>query len=62
MGLNFTTMTREDFVTICNEHTIAPEVALENEGVVNILKRKVTSVHQDLLQQIELSTYLKENL
>jgi hypothetical protein len=53
-------MTREDFVAICSDHTIAPEIALEDEGVVKILKQRVTTIYQDTLQQIELSTYLTE--
>lgn len=54
-------MTREDFVAICGDHTIDPEIALEDEGVVKILKQRVTTIHQDMLQQMELSTYLKHN-
>jgi hypothetical protein len=54
-------MTKEDFVYICNEHTVDPGVAMSDEGVRDILKQKITTVYQDRLQQIQLSTYLNEN-
>lgn len=54
-------MTKKDFLFICNEHTIDPGVAMSDEGVREILKQKVTTIHQDRLQQIQLSTYLREN-
>ena len=54
-------MTKQDFIMICNEHTIDPMIALEDKGVVKILNQRVETIYQDTLQQIELSTYLKQN-
>ena len=61
MGLNFITMTKTDFLMICNDHGIAPEIVLEDRAVLKILREPVNSIHQDLLQQMQLSAYLKEN-
>ncbi len=54
-------MTKTDFLMICNDHGIAPEVVLEDRAVLKILRQPVDSIHQDLLQQMQLSAYLKEN-
>jgi len=50
-------MTRSDFIWLCNEHTINPSIALEDEGVRNILKQYKGSV----TQQLALNTYLTNN-
>jgi hypothetical protein len=53
-------MTKNDFVWICNQHSILPSIALEDDMVRKILKQDQgkSSVTNELL----LSTYLKENL
>ncbi len=53
-------MTKSEFIYICNEHTVDPGIAMSDEGVREILKQKVTTVYQDRLQQIQLSTYLHD--
>ena len=50
-------MTKADFIWLCNEHTINPSIALEDEGVKNILKLKWNSVKKHLA----LNTYLTNN-
>jgi hypothetical protein len=50
-------MNKKDFIWLCNEHTINPSIAIEDEGVRNILKLKMSSVKK----QIALSTYLTKN-
>jgi len=54
-------MTKQDFIAICNEHTIDPQIALEDRGVIEILNKRVETIYQDTMQQIELSTYLSKN-
>ena len=34
------TMTHSEFITLCNEHTIDPSLALENENIVEALKAR----------------------
>lgn len=48
-------MSKQDFIWICNEHTVNPSIAMEDEGVIDILKMKVTNIKK----QLALSTYLK---
>lgn len=50
-------MTKKDFIWLCNEHTINPSIALEDEEVRNILKQ----IKGGVAQQLALSTYLKNN-
>jgi len=50
-------MTKTDFIWLCNQHTIDPSIALEDEGVKNILKQLNGSV----IQQLALNTYLTNN-
>ena len=50
-------MTKTDFIWLCNEHTIDPSIALEDEGVKTILKLKWSSVKK----QLALNTYLTNN-
>jgi hypothetical protein len=33
-------MTHLEFITLCNEHTIDPSLALENENIVEALKAR----------------------
>lgn len=51
-------MTRNDFVWICNQHNILPNIALEDDIVKKIIKSNSNS----LVKQFALNTYLKENL
>ena len=50
-------MTANEFATICSEHTIAPEIALEDEGVRDILWE--ISEARGTIEK--LSDYLSEN-
>ena len=50
-------MTKSDFIWLCNEHTIDPSIALEDEKVKEILKLKWNSVKKQIL----LNTYFKNN-
>lgn len=50
-------MTQEDFVWLCEEHTVNPSIALEDEEVRSILKQ----IKGRVAQQLALSTYLKNN-
>ena len=50
-------MTKADFIWLCNEHTIDPSIALEDERVQDILKQHKGSV----IQQLALSQYLTNN-
>jgi hypothetical protein len=50
-------MTQADFVWLCEEHTINPSIALEDDGVRNILKQ----IKGGVAQQLALNTYLKNN-
>lgn len=50
-------MNKRDFIWLCGEYNILPSVALEDDGVVRILKSKVN----DTRKQLELSGYLKIN-
>lgn len=31
-------MTKQDFIWLCNEHTVAPSIVMEDEGAIQILK------------------------
>lgn len=53
-------MTRNDFVWICNQHSILPSIALEDDTVQKILKQDQGK--SSVTNEILLSTYLKENL
>lgn len=33
-------MTQNDFLTLCNEHHISPEIALENDDLVQALRER----------------------
>jgi hypothetical protein len=50
-------MKKTDFIWLCNQHTIDPSIALEDERVKNILKSKSNS----LVKQFALNTYFKNN-
>jgi hypothetical protein len=50
-------MNRLDFNYICADHCIDPSIAIEDDGVRDILKSKMSSIPK----QIALSTYLKDN-
>ena len=50
-------MSNRDFIWLCGEYGILPSIALEDDGVVRILKSKVN----DTRKQLELSGYLKAN-
>jgi len=50
-------MTKEDFIWLCNEHTIDPSIALEDEGVIQILKEFKGTI----FQQMALNSYLTNN-
>lgn len=57
-------MTANEFATICSEHTIAPEIAIEDEGVRDILweirdNRFCFSKDRGTIEK--LSDYLSEN-
>lgn len=49
-------MTKQDFLFICNENLINPNVALEDNGVIEILKK-----NGGVQQQLLLNTYLQKN-
>jgi len=51
-------MKYEDFLWICEMHTIDPQIAMEDEMVRKILKMQLSSLNMQLL----LNSYLKENL
>lgn len=51
-------MTKNDFVWICNQHNILPNIALEDD----IVKKIIKSNSKSLVKQFALNTYLKENL
>lgn len=50
-------MTKADFMWLCNQHTIDPSIALEDEEVKTILKLKWGGVKK----QLALNTYLTNN-
>ena len=47
----------KDFIFICEEYNVDPQLASEDEGVRNILKTPMS----DVKQQLMLSTYLHKN-
>ena len=50
-------MTKFEFMQICNDHTIDPSIVLDNAEVIGIIKE----FRDPIVQQLALSTYLKEN-
>lgn len=50
-------MTKADFIWVCNQHAIDPSIALEDEGVKQILKLHKGST----IQLLALNSYLSEN-
>lgn len=45
-------MTQSKFISLCNEHHVAPEIALENDDLVQALKDKNdTEVERILMEE-----------
>lgn len=53
-------MTQNDFQFICDQHAVLPEVALEHEFVLKVLKDDAS--RPSLSNQMKLSAYIKESI
>lgn len=50
-------MTKLEFIQICNDHTVDPSIVLDNDEIIGIIRQ----FRDPVVQQLALSTYLKEN-
>jgi len=44
-------MTQTDFLTLCLEHNLSPDVALENDDLVQALKQRDDAEVQRIIEQ-----------
>lgn len=53
-------MTKNDFLTLCQENKVSPLVVLQDREVLKILSKRVDSRQESDLQRLELAEYIQK--